>query len=137
MSPLTFPQAFEQVSAVAHAKLPPELHSRLEMATALVSHGAVWVEEESMHASVRSRSQEGLWHSVNGACDCEDAHFQAPQGLCAHRLAVGLYRRAAEVLREPPVPAAVVVEDESREMPGLMPLLRSPRPQGLCLDTSP
>jgi len=26
---------------------------------------------------------------------------------------------------------------ESREMPGLMPLLRSPRPQGPCLDTSP
>jgi hypothetical protein len=27
--------------------------------------------------------------------------------------------------------------EESREMPGLMPLLRSPRPQGPCLDTSP
>src|SRR5438132_1710482 len=27
--------------------------------------------------------------------------------------------------------------DESREMPGLMSLLRSPRPQGPCLDTSP
>ncbi|HSX81974.1 MAG TPA: hypothetical protein VLQ80_25855 [Candidatus Saccharimonadia bacterium] len=97
---LTFDKALTEVSAIAHAKLPEALHGRLEMATALVSHGKVWSEEDGHAFQVASRSTPGRWHVCNGSCDCEDAHYQAPDGLCAHRLAVGLLRRTVERLEE-------------------------------------
>ena len=39
----TFRQALERVSAIAHAKLPADLHGNLERATALVIHRHVWI----------------------------------------------------------------------------------------------
>ena len=45
------------------------------------------------------------YFTVNGVCDCKD-YPRAPEGLCSHRLAFGIARRAAELvplvpLREP------------------------------------
>lgn len=92
----TFLKALERVSALAHAKLPAELHGALERATALVRHGHVWMDEDGRHAQVLS-SDGQTWYVCNGHCTCMGtAH--APQGLCKHRLSVGLYRRASELL---------------------------------------
>ena len=50
----TFRQALERVSAIAHAKLPAELHGNLERATALVLGRHVWMDEGGKHAQVLS-----------------------------------------------------------------------------------
>lgn len=92
----TFRQALERVSALAHAKLPAELHGALERAHALVVHRHVWMDEDGKHAQVLS-SDGSTYYLVNGNCTCMGvAH--APNALCKHRLAVGLYRRASELL---------------------------------------
>ena len=92
----TFRQALERVTALAHAKLPAELHGHMERATALVIHRHVWLGEDGRHAQVLS-SDGGTWYLVNGACTCMDAP-RAPQGYCKHKLAVMLYKRAGEIL---------------------------------------
>jgi hypothetical protein len=92
----TFKQAVERVSGVAHAKLPETLHGHLERATALVLHRHVWLGEDGRHAQVLS-SDGQTWYRVNGNCTCLDAP-RAPQGMCKHKLAVMLYKRAGEVL---------------------------------------
>jgi len=84
----TFTQALERVSALAHAKLPPELHGHLERATALVKHRHVFPTDDGKHAQVLS-SDGARWYPVNGHCTCMDAS-RGPQGLCEHRLAFGL-----------------------------------------------
>jgi hypothetical protein len=94
----TFTQAVERVSALAHAKLPPELHGHLERATALVIHRHVWMDEDGRHGQVLS-SDGQTWYVCNGHCTCMGV-THAPQGLCKHRLAVALYRRASELLAQ-------------------------------------
>ena len=90
-----FVDAVQQVSAVAHAKLPENLHGRLERATALVLSGGVFVEEDGR---TQVRCTHG-WYSVNGHCPCPDAP-RAQDGYCKHRLAKALYRRASELALE-------------------------------------
>jgi hypothetical protein len=92
-----FLTALEYVSELAHAKLPATLHGRLERATAIVLHGGVFFDDAGL-CQVRG-SDEHTWYTVNGHCDCGD--LQAPDHLCKHRLARGLYLRAQERLREP------------------------------------
>ena len=92
----TFRQALERVSALAHARLPQELHGALERATALVKNRHVWMDEDGKHAQVLS-SDGATWYLVNGHCTCMGAP-RAPQGLCKHKLALALYRRASELL---------------------------------------
>jgi hypothetical protein len=94
----TFRQALERVSALAHARLPQELHGNLERAHALVRHHHVWMDEDGKHGQVLS-SDGATWYLVNGNCTCMGV-THAPQALCKHRLAVGLYRRASELLAE-------------------------------------
>jgi hypothetical protein len=102
-----FADAVHQVSAIAHAKLPESLHGRLERATALVLSGGVFVEDDG--STVHVRCTNG-WYSVNGHCPCPDAQ-RAQDGLCKHRLAKGLYRRASELVRAPqPQPSAVLAD---------------------------
>lgn len=102
----TFRAALERVAALAHARLPQELHGHLERAHALVRHGHVFPTDDGKHAQVLS-SDGARWYPVNGHCTCMDAP-KAPQGLCKHRLAFGLYRRASELLAAAarPQPAA-------------------------------
>jgi hypothetical protein len=106
---LTFDDALQQVAAQALAKLPEPLHERLAKAVCLVEQSAVRVDEDGTY-TVRSRSNPAhRWH-VNGSCGCEDATYQAPNGLCSHRLAVALHKRAMALLPPPheerTVPAA-------------------------------
>ena len=100
----TFRQALERVTALAHAKLPAELHGHLERATALVIHRHVWLGEDGRHAQVFS-SDGQTWYRVNGACTCMDAP-SAPQGLCKHRLAVSFTAAPASCSPRPRAAAA-------------------------------
>jgi hypothetical protein len=92
-----FLDALLQVSAIASAKLPATLHGRLERATAIVLHGGVFFDDAGL-CQVRA-SDDTTWYTVNGHCACGD--LQAPEHLCKHRLARGLYLRATARLQEP------------------------------------
>ena len=61
----TFRQALERVTALAHARLPAELHGNLERATALVIHRHVWMDQDGKHAQVLSTDGQ-TWYLVNG-----------------------------------------------------------------------
>jgi hypothetical protein len=102
---LTFQGALNQVATQALTKLPATLHERLHRAAALVETGQVWLDEDGVHGQVRS-SDGVTWYHCNASCECKDAQYRAPEGLCAHRLAVGLYRRAVEAMTAPQ-PASV------------------------------
>jgi hypothetical protein len=108
-----FADAVHQVSAVAHAKLPESLHGRLERATALVLGGAVFVEEDGCTTQVRCTNG---FYTVNGHCPCPDAP-RAQDGLCKHRLAKGLYRRASELVRAPQPQPCTVLADAPAPLP--------------------
>lgn len=99
---LTFKDAFAQVLDLAKSKLAPSLLDRLGRAAYLAQAGHVWLEDDGQHAMVLSTDGQ-RWHSVNGACDCEDAAYKAEGGYCKHRLAVGLVRRAQELMAKPVV----------------------------------
>jgi hypothetical protein len=80
---------------------------RLERATALVLDGGVFVEDDGCTTQVRCTNG---YYTVNGHCPCPD-HARAQDGLCKHRLAKGLYRRASELVRAPqPQPGAVLTD---------------------------
>jgi hypothetical protein len=98
----TFTQAVKRTFDLAMARLPQELHGHMERAHALVLHRHVFPTDDGRHAQVLSSDGE-RWYPVNGHCTCMDAP-KAPQGLCKHRLAFGLYRRASELLAASPRP---------------------------------
>jgi len=52
------------------------------------------------------------YHLVNGHCECAD-YARAPGNLCAHRLAFGIARRAAELTPALPEPVAASVAPSS------------------------
>jgi len=112
---LSWREAVQQVSTIAHAKLPPALHSRLEMATALVLDGKVWPEEEgvrmAVQATVRDPAAPPTYFWVQETCPCPDALHQAPEGLCKHLLATKLYRRASALCGAHATPAVTLPPD--------------------------
>jgi hypothetical protein len=108
-----FAEAVHQVSAIAHAKLPESLHGRIQRATALVLGGGVFVEEDGGTTQVRCTNG---FYTVNGHCPCPD-HRRALDGLCKHRLAKGLYRRASELLQEPQPQPSTVLADAPAPLP--------------------
>jgi hypothetical protein len=108
--------AVQRVSALAHAKLPESLHGRLERATGLVLAGAVWMEEDGHTCHVRASNGQG-WYGVNGQCRCSD-HLRAPEGLCKHRLAHGIYRRAGALMQAGlPAPTAALAQPAATPLP--------------------
>jgi hypothetical protein len=118
MSPLTDRQTFRetvaQVAARAHEKLP-QCHGRIDSAVKLVLAGDVELVPGG-GARVASRSDAQVtYHTVNGHCDCKDFP-RAPEGLCAHRLAYGIMRRASEL-----VPPSPPVETEPLPAPVMLP----------------
>jgi hypothetical protein len=103
--PSTFTAMLTQLTAIAHARLPQEQHSRLEMGHAIALQGGVFPEEDGVHFSVCSQEgEEAHTYLVNSACPCKDAHFQAPQARCKHWFAALLYKRTLEELAAPPAP---------------------------------
>src|SRR5207237_5128341 len=133
---LLWPDAVQRVSALAHAKLPETLHGRLERATGLVLSGAVWLEEDGHTCHVRASNGLG-WYTVNGHCRCTD-HTKAQGGLCEHRLAHGIYRRAGELVRDGLPTPPVVLEAPSQPAPAVptSPLPEAPASANVHLELS-
>jgi hypothetical protein len=94
---------------------PVACHCRIQRATALVLSSGVWVEEDGHTVCVRSHNPQ-VWYAANGACPCAD-HQRAPERRCKHRLARGLYLRAAEVLRQESLSSPTGLGDTTAEVP--------------------
>ena len=114
-----FADAVNQVSALAQAKLPESLYGRVQRATALVLNGSVWVEEDGSTTQVHS-SKGQTWYTVNGHCTCPDAP-RAKDGYCKHRLSKAIYRRATEVMLEPPPQVSTAIADAPATPQGVPP----------------
>jgi hypothetical protein len=71
----------QELSAVAHAKLDPSLHSRIEMATAICLHGMIDVDQQG-NCHVLS-SDKRTWYAVNGACDWPSENDAVTSGKVA------------------------------------------------------
>jgi hypothetical protein len=93
----------------------PALNGRTEKACKLVLGGDVELHDDGT-ALVNSLTDPSRAYLVgHGACDCRD-YAQAPEGLCAHRLAVGFARKVRELL-----PVADRPDAPQRETPAPLP----------------
>lgn len=91
-----FRQAVATVAEKAKSTLP-ESAGRIDKAVALVLNGEVTLGEGNT-ATVGSLSDVMTTYEVRvGYCSCKDFE-QAPGGLCKHRLAAAMQRRAQELL---------------------------------------
>ena len=109
--------AVAEIAAQASAKLPDHL-GRIASAVKLVLAGDVDLLPDG-GAMVASRSKASVeYHLVNGVCECAD-YPRVPGNLCAHRLAYGIARRAAE--RTPALPAPVETDASSPAAAGVTP----------------
>jgi len=107
---LSWAEAIARTSEDVCAKMPAAMHSRLERGTALVRDGRVWIEDDGHTCLVQSQD-EGRWYVVNGACECAD-YPKAPEHVCKHRAARGIYLKALKLMWEGlPAPATVVSEE--------------------------
>jgi hypothetical protein len=77
--------------AAVRAAAQPALASRCDKAVALVLTGKVHLAGAT-HALVDSYKDPGVQYTVNGTCACPDALHKAPEGWCAHKIAVDLVR---------------------------------------------
>jgi hypothetical protein len=116
--------AVATIAAKAHEKLPA-CSGRIDAAVKLVLAGDIELLPEG-GAHVASRPDASVtYHLVNGHCDCTD-YPKAPSNLCAHRLAYGIARRAAELtppvqeplLLPPPLPEAPASVNVHLELAG-------------------
>jgi len=85
--------------AAVRAAAQPALASRCDKAVSLVLTGKVHLAGATQ-ALVDSYKDPGVQYAVNGTCACPDAQHKAPEGWCAHKIAVDLVRAC------PPEPVA-------------------------------
>ena len=76
----------------------PECNGRIDAAVKLVLAGDVNLQDDGS-AEVGSASDAGQVFSVNGTCACKDFP-KAPQSMCKHRIAYGIYKRAVALAKE-------------------------------------
>lgn len=89
------PALLRDLALRAHAALPLA-NGRIDRAVEIVASGGV---TPSTHGYlVRSQAHPGSLYPVNGVCVCHDASTAPHGGICKHRAAVALYRRAIEAL---------------------------------------
>jgi hypothetical protein len=90
-------EAVMEIAAKAKATLP-DCTGHVEAAVKMVLAGAVEPLEDGA-ARVASQSHgQVVYHVVNGACSCKD-YPKAPSHWCKHRIAAGLYKRAAALVQ--------------------------------------
>jgi len=98
-------EAVAEITTKAHEKLP-ECNGRIERAVKIVLAGDVELLADGT-AKVASQTQpQTTYLAGQGHCDCKD-FAKAPQGLCKHRLAYGIQKRAYEAVNsftKAPVP---------------------------------
>ena len=95
--------------AAVRAAAQPLLASRCDKAVALVLTGKVHLAGATQ-ALVDSYKDPGVQYAVNGTCACPDAQHKAPEGWCAHKIAVDLVRAC------PPEPVAAACPEASFSM---------------------
>lgn len=96
----TWQAKVRELSEIAHAKLDPSLHNRVEMATAICLHGAIQIDAEGT-CHVLS-SDKTTWYRVNGTCDCEAQQYHASGYQCKHLYAKRLALKAQELCATQP-----------------------------------
>jgi hypothetical protein len=91
--------------AAVRAAASPALASRCDKAVALVLTGKVHLAGATQ-ALVDSYREPGVQYAVNGTCACQDAKHGAPDGWCAHKIAVQIVRSLPPEESAPPCPEA-------------------------------
>ena len=103
-----FRAAVAQVAAAASAKLP-ESSGRIESAVKLVLASDVTLGENGSAPVVGSASDAQKSYEVRpGYCSCPDFEKAPHEGLCKHRLAAAILRRATTLLATGEAPDADV-----------------------------
>ncbi len=97
-------RAVHAVAQRAHEALPLA-NGRIDRAVEIILTGGVELFEDG-HAVVASQSRPHTQYAVNGICPCADAESAPHGGLCKHRLAVAILKRA----RQEMAPIATPVE---------------------------
>ena len=82
----------------AASKRFPHSNDRIERAYALVTEGKVVLHPATKTATVTS-SDGTKAYTVNGHCDCPDAP-RAPEGICKHKMATLILRKALTLVKE-------------------------------------
>lgn len=84
--PQAWYDAVDAVTVRARKYLGKSLDNRITKARHLILNQQI--ENHGRYGLIRSESDpETLYKVDNEGCDCQDAQYTAPQGLCAHRLA--------------------------------------------------
>jgi len=89
MSARTFTAMLTEEVAILQAQ-HPDLADGLSRASALLTEGRLFVEDDGKQAMVLGSDGHAFYH-VNGTCTCPASQFQP--GACKHRLAMRLYAK--------------------------------------------
>src|SRR5262245_8691015 len=124
-------EAVSEVAERAKAALPETINGRIEKAVAMVLAGDVELLPDSK-AKVASQSNgTTTYFVVNGSCECRDFP-KAPQGMCKHRIAYGIHKRAMTLAKQK-LDQLVGVSTSQAEVPSqpAQPEASSETPQGV------
>jgi hypothetical protein len=77
----------------ARASLPPAVNGRIEKAVRLVQSDSVDLHDDGTAIVLSESDGVTPYRVVGKSCACPDYTFQAPQGWCAHRIAVAMVQR--------------------------------------------
>jgi len=129
-------EAVAAIADKAHEKLPA-CNGRIDKAVALVLAGDVQLLPDGTAQVASQNNGTTMYHIANSHCDCRDFE-RAPGQLCKHRLALGLARRAQELVRAKlhaasngqaaaaPAPAPAPAEPEAQSPAPTVPLPEAP-----------
>jgi hypothetical protein len=126
---MSWGDAVQRASAIIQANMPVEMHGRIQRGTALVLDGKVWLEENGHACQVYSTKEE-RYYDVNGTCDCIDFP-RAPQQVCKHRAARGVYIRAQKLMATGMQAAEGPTGIQEGSPPTLNPALQEEPPAGI------
>jgi hypothetical protein len=115
MNTSAFPEVLHREVAILQAQFPA-LAEALSRAQAILADGRLFVEESGREGMVLARDGHTYYH-VNGACACKASAYRAEP--CKHRLALRLYQRVSDAMRD---------EEERWEPDDATPAFQPPRP---------
>jgi hypothetical protein len=90
-------EAVAEIAEKARAKLP-ECSGRVDSAVKIVLAGDVELLPDGTTQVASQSNGTAIYHVRPGHCDCKD-FSKAPDGLCKHRLAAAITRRAQELVK--------------------------------------
>jgi len=102
------------LAARARAALPLTVNSRIEKAVRLVQADSVVLHDDGTATVVSESDGITPYRVVGKSCACPDYTFQAPQGWCAHRIAVAIVQRPTTQAQDVPSDHGMPVESRPR-----------------------